>query len=332
MAKLQADVESELEGSAENLREAVNGFTADVQAEVEKLREETAAGLGDLKAETAKTFAETASSIENIADRMSKLKERLHDQKTAQDVINRMARQEQEEYRERVAIVAAEDSIAGCVSDIIARLEGEELIATIGVARREIDIISTTVRAEAVEAITNVETRLNNSIADAVNERTSIRNDVDRVKGDIAEGLRNGSAEVVAESLKSRVVEDGLESRLTALERNLEDKVRDLEKREETNAKTAEDSMAKVHNMLKKAEEQRIRLEARVEGVIGQVETERQNEEAEWETSIAAAEAEDAGGDIDQMLSPRANGEEKISGPTGSLPTADVGFPPMSED
>lgn len=332
MAKLQADVERELEGSADNLRQAVTSFSSDMQGEVEKLREETVAGLGDLKAETAKLFAETAETITAVDNRVGTLKDTVDSHKAAQGVINRMSKQDEEEYRVRVANDAADDSIAGCVSDIIARLEGEELIATIGVARREIDVISSSVKEEVSAKVAQVGERLDKNADVAVRERGSIRDDMRLMKEELADASRTSAASTVAEALKARVVEDGLEERLAALEKNLDDKVRGLAEREETNAKIAAESNAAVQVMLQKAKEQRLRLEARVEGVIGQVESERQNEESEWEASIAAAEAEDGADEMGGVLSPRARDEDALTGPTGALPTADVGFPPMSED
>ena len=103
MAKLQADVERELEGSADNLRQAVTSFSSDMQGEVEKLREETVAGLGDLKAETAKLFAETAETITAVDNHVGTLKDTVDSHKAAQGVINRMSKQDEEEYRVRVA-------------------------------------------------------------------------------------------------------------------------------------------------------------------------------------------------------------------------------------
>jgi hypothetical protein len=332
MAKLQADVERELEGSADNLRQAVTSFSSDMQGEVEKLREETVAGLGDLKAETAKLFAETAETVTTVDRRVGELKETVGGHKTAQDVINRMSKQDEEEYRVRVANDTAEDSIAGCLSDIVARLEGEALIATIGVARREIDVISSTVKAEVSAKVAEVGERLDQNVDVAVRERSSIRDDMGLMNEELAKATRASAVETAAEALKARVVEDGLEERLAALEKNIEDKVRGLAEKEEANAKIAADNNDAVKVMLEKANEQRKRLEARVEGVIGQVESERQHEETEWEASIAAAEAEDGADEMGGVLSPRAGDEDVIAGPTGALPTADVGFPPMGED
>ena len=204
--------------------------------------------------------------------------------------------------------------------------------ATIGVARREIDRISSSVRAEISAKIEEVGGRLDKNAEISVRERGSIRDDLTLMKEELANASRTSAAETVAEALKARTVEDGIERRLTALEENLDEKVRGLTEREEANANIAADRNAAVQTMLEKAKEQRLRLEARVESVIGQVESERQNEETEWEASVAAAEAEDGADEMGDILSPRREDEDAISGPTGVLPTADVGFPPMSEE
>ena len=334
-AKLQAEVEKQLDASAENLRQAVSSFTADVAGETEKVREEALAGLGDLKAETTATFAEMASSVEAVTSRVAATQKAFEDEKKQREVTLRIQKQERDEYRQQSEELAIQDSIAGCVSDMVARLEGDDLVATVGVARREIDIISTTVKREAVEAAEKVDSRLTLIEEAGARERNAIRSDMTRQQEDVSTRLDGISSESVAESLKSGVVEKDLTERIASLEDALRSRLEALEAKEEAKIKATNDTLAQIREMIAKADEQRVRLEARVEGVVGQVEQERNEADQEWQASIAAAEVaegEDDGGA--DGLSPRGDrdGELGLDGAqTGALPVTDVGFPPVSD-
>ncbi len=334
MAKLQADVERELAGSSDSMRQAMTNLSSDLQGEVEKLREETSKGMEEAREATRAAFDEAAASVQTVSNEAAKLRAEAVDAAKLQGAKERAAAAESAAYRDSVAADMVAGAVAGAISDMVTYVENEDMVATIGAARRQIDAIASNVLAEAQAACAVVDGRVS-----ALDETQSARaqaleDGVAALREDTETRLAGAAAAGVADKLAAKVVEDDLDTRIAGLRGDLDRRLAELEAAEGAKLKKVDDSLQSMQDQIAAAATQQGRLESRVESVVGQIEEEKNNAEREWLASVQAAQEEDdAEADLSQAagLGGSAGGSGGGGGQKGSLPVADVGFPPPSD-
>ena len=331
VAKQQSEVEKELEGSAETMRQAITNFSSDVMAEIEKLRETSAASITKLKDEMTEMFESSATNIVAVNTRITQVE--TNEEKRAVEEEAELTRRLKEE-KLSASMQREETNLARCTSVLDRLITTLEEIETKEVLQSMQSTIETTKKElnEQVNQVRNVSNQAVVSLTATVNEKTNqAMEDVNVLRVETNHRLNNNLAGGVTDSLKNAVVEENMYDKISLLEKQMNVRLNEMEMNEAEKVKRVNDTLSVIDKQVQQAKEDRNRLEARVESVVGQVEEERNNAETEWQASIDEANRKD---DIEQDGPAITNGSsgDDIVTETGVLPTADVGFPDPSED
>ena len=332
LAKMSSEVEVELETSAQTMRQAITSFSTDVMAEIEKLRETSASSIQESKDESMKMF-------NGIGDGIAKVNATIVFNDTAtKEIFNGMKMQQQHKqdeestYRDSVQLVLETAALTTCMSDMISTIENSSVVDTMRSAEEQLAATTATIAEETRNAALLATTQMTD-LTTMVNEKTNkVQEDIAVFKLATASRLDQGVASAVTDQLTATVVEQTIQERIAALEMDTTNRLKAMEEAEEEKVQRVNATLATIDAQVQQAKEDRSRLEARVESVVGQVEEERNNSELEWQKSLSEAQRED---DIAADDGVAADDGGSMPAPvveSGSLPTVDVGFPPPSED
>ena len=330
VAKIQSDMETELENSAETMRQAITNFSTDVMSEIEKLREGTSTSIKEGKEDTLQMIDAVGVTIVELKKRVEEVVDAM-DKKTKESEEREMRRKKEEAlHREAVRDELDLFACTQCLASIMATVEANAAAKDTRDSLVTTENIRTSLETDIKTISESVEST-DNRLTSLVEERTTkVSRGLDELRIEHASRLDQAVASTVTDSLTASVVETSIQERIAQVEKDTERRLKEMEEAEEAKVNKVNETLSTIESSMKQAVEDRARLEARVESVVGQVEEERNNAEVEWQKSMVEAQRQD---DIEQD-EPMVGGGDKTSelvAETGTLPTVDVGFPPPSD-
>jgi hypothetical protein len=241
--------------------------------------------------------------------------------------------EEIEMHRNGVTENINEMRIRSCLYDVISTVEKTTTNDSLSQLQVNLQTVTDDLNQQ-LEETKNFVTSSTTTVTALVEQKTSaVEQGMLALKEETTNRLDQGVAASVKDVMSATLVEEAIQERISVLEKQISDRLKTMEAAEAEKVQKVNDTLALINNQVEQAKEDRVRLEQRVESVVGQVEEERNNSELEWQKSISEAQRQD---DIeaDEPLggSSIGGGNTETTGETGTLPTVDVGFPPPSED
>ena len=222
--------------------------------------------------------------------------------------------------------------IRSCLYDVISTVEKTTTNDSLSQLQVNLQTMTDDLNQQ-LEETKNFVTSSTTTVTALVEQKTSaIEQGILALKEETTNRLDQGVAASVKDVMSASVMEEAIQERISVLEKQTSDRLKTMEAAEAEKVQKVNDTLALINNQVEQAKEDRVRLEQRVESVVGQVEEERNNSEMEWQKSISEAQRQDDIEADEPLGGSSIGGNMETTGETGTLPTVDVGFPPPSED